>query len=287
MPWCDFLQTLPGIALIGLLGLFVGSFLNVVIYRLPLMIDREEKQWAWQCLYGEDSSHPGFPQGTFNLALPRSACPQCGKRIAAWENIPLLSWLIQRGRCSGCDGRISPRYLAVEALAVLASVLVVLQYPHPLPLAFALIFTWGLIALVFIDAQHQLLPDCLTLPLLWLGIVAALCDSQFVDLPSSVTGVVVGYLSLWSVYWLFKLITGKRGMGYGDFKLLACLCAWQGSLMLPVILVVAAVCGLIYALSTRLGRGKTMAFGPFLATAGWLSFLYGGHIAIWLGFFPG
>ena len=285
--WADFLQTPAGIASVGLLGLFVGSFLNVVIYRLPLMIERDEKRWAWHVLYGQTNCHPDLSESRFNLVVPRSACPQCGKRIAAWENIPVLSWLFQRGSCTGCGGRISPRYLAVEILAALVSVLVVLYYPHPLQLAFALMFTWGLIALIFIDARHQILPDRITLSLLWLGIIAALCDSQFVGLASSVTGVLVGYLSLWSIYWLFKLLTGKEGMGHGDFKLLACLCAWQGAWTLPVILLAAAVCGLLYAWTIGLGWSKAMPFGPFLCTAGWLSFLYGDHIAVWLGFFPG
>lgn len=285
--WSDFLHTLPGIIAVGLLGLFVGSFLNVVIYRLPLMMERDEKQLAWQILYGQESNHPDLSQSRFNLAVPGSACPHCDKRIAFWENVPLLSWLFQRGRCTGCGGRISPIYLAVEILTALASVLVVLNYPDPLQLGFALVFTWGLIALVFIDAQSQFLPDRITLPLLWLGILAALCNSQFVDIENSVAGAIVGYLSFWSIYWLFRLSTGKEGMGRGDFKLLACLCAWQGIWMLPIILVVAAVCGIVYAVSIGLGWSRAMPFGPFLGTSGWLSFLYGNHIAVWLGFFPG
>lgn len=283
----DFLQSSVGIICIGIVGLFIGSFLNVVIYRLPIMMTQEDKQYAWQTLYPDKPVPEDIAGKRFNLAVPRSRCPHCGHLISAWENMPLLSWLLLRGKCKSCKQPISLRYPLVELITGVMSALVVWQIPDAVPLAFALVFTWGIIALIFIDADCQLLPDRIVLPLMWLGIFAAWYHAQFVNLETSVLGAMVGYLLLWSVYWIFKLITGKEGMGYGDFKLLACLCAWQGLWMLPVILVLAAVAGLIYAVATGLGRGKPMAFGPFLGIAGWVTFLFGGKIAVLLGFYAG
>ncbi|UJF23709.1 A24 family peptidase [Suttonella sp. R2A3] len=271
----EFLQSAPGIILVGLLGLVVGSFLNVVIYRLPHMMERDEQAYARAVVEGVDPSE--VKEGRFNLFYPPSACPHCGHGIRAWQNIPILSYLVQRGRCTSCGESISLRYLVVELLTMVLSILVVLQYPEPMQLGFALIFTWTLIALVFIDAESQLLPDILTLPLMWLGIIAGLLG-LFVSLEESVIGAMVGYMSLWVVYWAFKLVTGREGMGYGDFKLLAALCAFQGAYMLPIILFMAAICGLIFALISRLGRGIPMAFGPYLAAAGWLVFMYGNSV---------
>lgn len=271
----ELFQSVPGMALVALLGLVVGSFLNVVIYRLPRMIERGEQAYARAVVGGVDPSD--VPDDRFNLFYPPSACPHCGHAIRAWQNIPILSYLMQRGRCASCQGRIAPRYLLVELLTMLLSVLVVLQYPDPMQLGFALILTWALIALVFIDAETQLLPDVLTLPLMWLGMIAGLLG-LFVSLEASVIGAMVGYMSLWVVYWAFKLITGREGMGYGDFKLLAALCAFQGAYMLPIILFMAAICGLVFALISRLGRGIPMAFGPYLAAAGWLVFMYGNSV---------
>lgn len=285
MPTSELLQTPLGIFFVGLFSLMVGSFLNVVIYRVPVMMDREEKQYAWQVFHGEDSVCPEILKQRFNLLVPASRCPHCGHRIRAIENIPVISWLFLKGKCSGCGAAISARYLLVELLTAALSVIVAFHYHDPLSLGFALVFTWTLIALCFIDAEHQLLPDRLTLPLLWLGILAALFN-VFINLESSVIGAMIGYLSLWSVYWLFKLITGREGMGYGDFKLLACLCAWQGAWMLPIILFSAAILGMIYALGIGLRMGKPMPFGPFLAIAGWLTFLYGAQIGQLFGYFP-
>lgn len=291
MAFIDTLGTPLGIILIALLGLLVGSFLNVVIHRIPLMIDREDKLLAWEIVHGEGQRHPEVAEGRFNLLTPPSRCPDCGHRIRAWENIPVLSYLLQGGKCRGCRQPISPRYALVELLTAAASAVVAWRIQEPLPLAFALLFTWGLIALIFIDAQTSLLPDRITLPLMWLGILAAWLGSShhqglFVSLSDSVLGAMVGYLSLWSVYWLFKLATGREGMGYGDFKLLAALLAWQGVIMLPIILMVSSICGIVYFMVNKIGFGKPAPFGPYLAVAGWLTFLFGGQIAAFLGFLP-
>lgn len=278
----ELMQSPLAIALVGVLGLMIGSFLNVVIHRLPIMMDNAEKAYAQAVMAGENVVAETDNSTTFNLLYPPSRCPSCNHGIRFWQNIPVLSYVLQRGRCAACGGSISARYLLVEILTAVLSVLVALNFPELWAMGLALLFTWALIALTFIDAEHQLLPDVITLPLMWLGIASALLGI-FVDLPTSVIGAMIGYLSLWSVYWLFKLITGREGMGYGDFKLLAALCAWQGAFMLPLILLMAAGCGLIFAILSRLKRGIPMAFGPFLAMAGWLTFMYGGIIAAYLG----
>lgn len=276
-----------GIFFIGLLGLVVGSFLNVVIYRLPLMMERAEKVYAWEVLNDDKNKKNPYDKGeTFNLMYPPSRCPHCGALIRFWQNIPIVSYLWQRGRCAGCGTSITVRYLLVELLCAFLSMLVVLKYPEPWQLIFALLLTWGLIALFFIDAETQLLPDTLTLPLMWLGIiVACIPRGSFISLQDSVIGAVIGYLSLWSVYWLFRIITGKEGIGYGDFKLLALLCAWQGILFLPFILLVSALSGLAFAIVSHIGRGVPMPFGPHLIIAGWLTFMYGGKLAAVSGLF--
>ena len=222
-------QMPAGIVLVGILGLMVGSFLNVVIYRLPIMMERAEKFYAWEVLHIDKEGmgeNPYEPTERFNLMVPGSRCPHCGTEIRFWQNIPVVSYLLQRGRCVGCGAKITIRYLLVEVLCAVLSILVVLKYPDPWQLAFALLLTWSLLALIFIDAEQQILPDVITLPLMWLGIIAAcIHGGLFIGLRESVIGAIVGYLSLWSVYWLFRLVTGKEGMGYGDFKLLALLCA--------------------------------------------------------------
>ena len=282
-----FFQMPGGIILIGILGLMVGSFLNVVIYRLPIMMNRAEKLYAWEVLHEHDhmtTDNPYNEKVRFNLMIPGSRCPHCGTEIRFWQNIPVVSYLLQRGRCVGCGTKITIRYLLVEVLCAVLSILVVLKYPDPWQLAFALLLTWSLLALIFIDAEQQILPDIITLPLMWLGIIAAcIHNGLFIGLRDSVIGSMVGYLSLWSVYWLFRLFTGKEGMGYGDFKLLALLCAWQGIVMLPFILLFSALAGIVFAVFNRIGFGKPMAFGPYLAVAGWLTFMYGGEIAALTG----
>jgi leader peptidase (prepilin peptidase) / N-methyltransferase len=268
------------------LGLVVGSFLNVVIYRLPIMLDRE---WRAQCAdaLGEaavETVVAGVPE-KFNLLVPRSACPSCKAPIPARQNIPILSWLILRGRCARCGAAISARYPMVEALTGLLSALVAWKFGFLWPVFPALVLTWFLIALTCIDLDTQLLPDSLTLPLLWLGLTLSLWASRAagapvpVDLRSSVIGAIAGYVSLWSVYHLFRLLTGKEGMGYGDFKLFAALGAWLGwQMLLPVILIAAAagaVVGIAVLTIRGLHRSTPIAFGPFLAASAWLILMAG------------
>ena len=268
-----------------ILGLLIGSFLNVVIYRLPKMLER---QWRAECvaLTGA-SATPEQPEAPFNLVTPASTCPHCGHRIRPWENIPALSYLLLRGRCSQCRQRISVRYPIVEVVTGILSAALAWHFgPTPQLLA-ALVLTWGLIALTMIDADTQLLPDVLTLPLLWLGLLVN-TQGLFTDLNSAVWGAAAGYLSLWTVYWLFKLITGKEGMGYGDFKLLAALGAWMGWQMLPLIILLSSLVGAVVgiAMIVALGRDRQIPipFGPYLATAGWIALLWGEPIVnAWLG----
>ena len=261
-----------------LLGLIVGSFLNVVIYRLPLMMERD---WRAQCaeLLGQPAPDAGQP--ALSLWGPRSQCPHCGHLITAMENIPLLSYLRQRGRCAHCDGAISGRYPLVEAASGVLAGIVAWQFGFGWAAAAALLFTWILLAASVIDLRHQLLPDDLVLPLLWLGLGAALFG-WFTDLPSAVIGAMAGYLSLWSVYQAFRLLTGREGMGYGDFKLLAALGAWTGWQYLVTIVLLSSLVGAICGLALILFRGRDrrvpLPFGPFLAAAGWIALLWGATI---------
>lgn len=261
------------ITLSVLLGLMVGSFLNVVIYRLPKMM---EQDWHAQCLNLQGK--PPEPQATFNLATPGSSCPQCGHQIKAHENIPVISWLFLKGRCSSCGTRIGVRYPLVEALTGTLIGLVSWQFGYGTDTVFIWLFTFALIALTFIDFDTQLLPDDITLPLLWLGLLFNL-DHGFTDLSSAVVGAVIGYLSLWSIYWAFKLATGKEGMGYGDFKLLAALGAWFGWQLLPAIILLSSISGAIIGIGLILfakhGRETPMPFGPFLAIAGIAALFFG------------
>jgi leader peptidase (prepilin peptidase) / N-methyltransferase len=262
-------------------GLLVGSFLNVVIYRLPVILDR---QWRVQCAELHNVEAPKAPE-PFNLVVPRSACPSCKAPITALQNIPVLSYLVLRGRCANCGVRISPRYLLIEALTGALSAAVAWKYGYGWPTAAAIVLTWFLIALTFIDVDHQLLPDCLTLPLVWIGLLLSLWAPETgnvsvpVDMRSSIIGAIAGYLSLWSVYHLFRLLTGKEGMGYGDFKLFAALGAWLGwKMLLPIILfaaVVGAVVGIALIAIQGRDRATPIAFGPFLAAAGWLVLMCG------------
>jgi len=266
------------------LGLLVGSFLNVVIWRLPIILDR---QWHAQCAELHNTPAPES-SGPFNLVVPRSACPACKAPITALQNIPVLSYLVLRGRCASCGVRISVRYPLVEALTGILSAAVAWKYGFGWPTAAALVLTWFLVALTFIDLDHQLLPDSLTLPLVWIGLLLSLWGPQAggppipVDMRSSIAGAIAGYLSLWSVYHLFRLLTGKEGMGYGDFKLFAALGAWLGwKMLLPIILFAAAV-GSVVGITMLAFRGQSrstpIAFGPFLAAAGWLVLMFGPEI---------
>jgi len=268
------------------LGLCVGSFLNVVIYRLPVMLDR---QWRAQCaeLAGHDphaATVAAGPQTRFDLVVPRSACPACKAPITALQNIPLVSWLVLRGRCARCGAAISARYPLVELLTGLLSAWVATRFGFGTGALAALVLTWFLIALAFIDIDTQLLPDSLTLPLLWLGLTLSLLGPHDaaplpVDVRSSVIGAAAGYVSLWSVYHLFRLLTGKEGMGYGDFKLFAALGAWLGWQMLLPVILIAAVVGALVGVAMLTVRGQSratpIAFGPFLAAAGWLVLMFG------------
>ena len=269
-----FLQ--PGglfIATTVVLGLTIGSFLNVVIHRLPKMMERD---WIAQCaeLRGEEVA-AGEP---YTLARPRSSCPACGRQIGALENIPILSFLFLRGRCAGCGKSISWRYPIVEAITGLLFCLCAWHFGPTLAAATAMAFMAAMVALTFIDLDTQLLPDDITLPLLWAGLLINI-SGTFTDLAGAVIGAVAGYLSLWSVYWLFKLITGKEGMGYGDFKLLAAIGAWLGwqILLLTILLssLVGALVGISLIVLARHGRNVPIPFGPYLATAGVVALLWG------------
>jgi leader peptidase (prepilin peptidase)/N-methyltransferase len=265
-----------------ILGLIVGSFLNVVIHRVPLMLQR---QWRSECRelleLEKSTSADANETARFNLVVPGSHCPHCGHKIRAYENIPLLSYLVLGGKCSACGGRISLRYPAVELLSGLLALAVAWQFGFTVQTLSALIFTWTLIALSGIDIDHQLLPDNITLPLLWLGLLLSL-GAVFVELREAVIGVAAGYLSLWLVYHAFRLLTGKEGMGYGDFKLFAAIGAWLGWAALPLVILLSSLVGAAVGLSLILLRGRDRSvpipFGPYLAAAGWIAMLWGDRI---------
>jgi len=275
----------PLIALTGLLGLLVGSFLNVVILRLPKRLEHDWRSQARELLGHEQNGEVAPP----DLVRTGSHCPSCKHKLAALDNIPLVSWLALRGRCRYCGVRISWQYPLVELLTALASAAIAWKLGFGWPLAAGLVFTWILIAASGIDARTQLLPDQLTLPLLWLGLLLSLV-SMFVAPTIAIVGAAIGYLSLWSVYWLFKLATGKEGMGYGDFKLLAALGAWMGPMsLLPIVLlsslIGALVGGTMLALRGQ-DRSTPIPFGPFIAAAGWVWFVLGDRLgAVYQAYF--
>lgn len=263
------------------LSLMVGSFLNVAIYRLPIMMERE---WVQQCTDLLKLEGAAVPQGSFerfDLASPASHCPQCRHKIGALENIPLASYLLQGGKCKACKAPIPRRYPVIEAVTALLSCLVSYTFGFTWLTLAVLLLTWGLIVLTMIDVDHQLLPDDITLPLVWLGLVVN-SFGLLVPLRDAVWGAVFGYLALWAVYWLFKLLTGKEGMGYGDFKLLAALGAWMGWQALPIIILLSSLVGALVGLTLIALRGRDrnlpIPFGPYLAAAGFLSLLWGGQI---------
>ena len=270
-------------AVCGLVGLLVGSFLNVVVHRLPKMLERS---WDGQAadLLDERKLPDAAKQlraahgDRYNLVVPASTCPHCGHKIKAYENIPIASYLFLRGRCSSCKAPISMRYPIVEAISGVMAAYIGWRFGFTLVMVGALIFAWSLIALTAIDIDTQLLPDDITLPLLWLGLLVNL-NTGFTPLSSAVVGALAGYLSLWSVYWLFKLITGKEGMGYGDFKLLAALGAWLGWKMLPIVILLSSLVGAIVGITlivfTRHGRSTPIPFGPYLAAAGLIALFWG------------
>lgn len=270
-----FFQTSPEtwVVLVGVLGLAIGSFLNVVIHRLPKIMERS---WRIQCAELRQEPVPELP--AYNLVRPGSSCPHCGHRITALENIPLLSYAFLKGRCIACGKPIGLRYPLVEALSALLSAYTAWRFGVSIATAGALILVWAAIALTFIDLDTQLLPDSLTLPLLWAGLLFNIVGT-FTDLQSSVVGAAAGYLALWTIYWLFKLTTGKEGMGYGDFKLLGAIGAWLGWKMLPLVILlssmVGAIVGIALIVAARRGRNIPIPFGPYLAGGGLIALFWG------------
>jgi leader peptidase (prepilin peptidase)/N-methyltransferase len=295
----DFLRASPGVVALVclLLGLMVGSFLNVVVHRLPVMLRRDWRAQSAEILgeWAEENDAPAAlkevasglkqlaaqPATRYNLLVPSSACPACGRAIRAWENIPVVSYLALRGRCAGCKARISLRYPVVEAFTALVSGYVGWRFGFTAAALGALIFAWALIAASWIDLDTQLLPDDITLPLIWVGLLFNIWGT-FTTLESAVIGSVAGYLSLWSVYWVFKLATGKEGMGFGDFKLLAAIGAFLGWKMLPAVILlsslVGAAVGIALIVLARHGRQVPIPFGPYLAAAGLIALFWGESI---------
>lgn len=270
------LAALPPAMLIGMagaIGLIVGSFLNVVIHRLPRMMDFDEANYIAE-VRGEPLPHPA----RYNLMAPRSACPHCGHQIAAWENIPIVSYVFLRGRCSACKAPISIRYPLVEAVSGVLSALAMWHFGPTVQALAAIVMIWALIAAFMIDADTQLLPDQITLPLLWLGLLLNL-QGWFVPLQDAVIGAAAGYLSLWSVYWLYKLIRGREDMGYGDFKLMGALGAWFGWQALPALILMSSIVGAVLGgamlLLQRKGSETTFPFGPYIAGAGLIILFFG------------
>ncbi len=273
------------IATVFAVSLLVGSFLNVVIYRLPIMMERE---WRAQCVEISNAPAIELPEGRFDLMVPRSRCPSCRSMITALQNIPVLSYLVLGGKCASCKAPISVRYPIIESVTALLTAAVAWHFGFGWEAAAAIALTWSLIAISVIDMDKQLIPDSISMPLLWLGLALSIfhpmegADRLFIEPKSSIVGALAGYLSLWSIYHLFKLLTGKDGMGYGDFKLLAALGAWLGWQMLPLIIMLSAVVGAIVGLSmivlVRHDRNVPIPFGPYLAAAGWIALLYGPQI---------
>ena len=263
-------------------ALLIGSFLNVVIHRLPIMMERE---WRAQCNEIMQSPATELPTGRFDLVVPRSRCPSCNKLITAWQNIPVLSYLWLRGQCGNCKNPISMRYPLVELLTACLATLVAWRFGFGWEALLAIFLTFALVSISFIDIDHQLIPDSIVFPLLWLGLGMSLfhplagSETLFIAPKDAIVGAIAGYLSLWSVYWLFKLVTGKEGMGYGDFKLLAALGAWLGWQALPMIIMMSALVGAGFGISMivfrRHERSVPIPFGPYLAAAGWITLMYG------------
>lgn len=289
---------------VGLMSLFVGSFLNVVIHRLPIMMERDWRAGLAELdaerdvtsvgslAVGSDGTITDGGEGNeggserYNLAVPRSRCPKCDAPISALQNVPVISWLMLRGKCAGCSAPISARYPIVEAMTMILSLIVAWHFGPSPAAVLGIVVTWFLVAMSMIDFDTQLLPDSLTLPLMWIGLIASLVP-VFVDVREAVVGAAVGYLILWSIFWLFKLVTGKEGMGYGDFKLLAALGALLGWQALPTVIllssVVGAVVGITIIIVTKRSKEIPIPFGPYLAAAGWIAMLWGESLADWYG----
>lgn len=287
----DYLAANPAalILVCVLFGLLVGSFLNVVIHRIPKMMEATWRQEARELLDQPAPKGEAEPP-IFNLVTPGSHCPHCNHRIRWYENVPVVSWALLKGRCSGCKAAISKRYPIIELLTALVAGLCAWRFGYDPWLIFMLYGSFTLLALAVIDLDTTLLPDDLTYPLLWAGLLAAVMGISPVSLPDAVIGAMAGYLALWSLYWVFKLLTGKEGMGYGDFKLLAALGAWLGWQYLPVVVLLSSVVGLVFAVSMMASgsvkRDQGIPFGPYLAIAGWIALLWGEVIvSSYLGLF--
>jgi leader peptidase (prepilin peptidase)/N-methyltransferase len=282
MAFADIYAAAPTTVWVGvvILGLLVGSFLNVVIYRLPVMM---QNVWQKECdAYLVEQGKPAIQKKTatetFNLAYPNSRCPKCNSAIKPWQNIPILSYVLLKGACAKCKTTISVRYPIIEGVTALLGALVFWHFGASNQALLGLVFVWALISLTMIDVDHYLLPDAITLPLMWLGILVNILGT-YTSLESSVIGAMAGYLSLWSVYWVFKLVTGKEGMGFGDFKLLAALGAWMGWQYLPMIILLSSLVGAVLGIGAILLMGrdkaKPLPFGPYLAVAGFIAFIWG------------
>jgi leader peptidase (prepilin peptidase)/N-methyltransferase len=273
------------ICLSFVVALLVGSFLNVVIYRLPIMMERE---WRAQCEEIAATPAVDLPTGRFDLVAPRSRCSACGQQITAMQNIPVISYLMLGGKCGNCQAPISRRYPVIELMTAILTGIVAWRFGFGWEAAAAVLMTWALIAISVIDIDHQIIPDSISLPLIWAGLFLSLfhdtaaAEILFIDPGTAIAGGLAGYLSLWSIYHLFRLVTGKEGMGYGDFKLLAALGAWLGWQMLPLIILLSAAVGAVVGISLialkRHERAVPIPFGPYLAAAGWIAMLYGPKI---------
>lgn len=272
----------PILALSGVLGLIIGSFLNVVIYRTPIVLERRWKSECREYLELDNTSDEQTSEKHYSVVWPGSSCTNCNTPIKSWQNIPVISYLFLKGKCANCNISISIRYPLVELLTAILTVLVTMKFGLNWTGLGAMVLTWSLIALTGIDFDTQLLPDDICLPLLWIGLIANTFGA-YTDLNSALWGAISGYMILWSVFWVFKLVTGKDGMGYGDFKLLAALGAWMGWQFLPMIILIASITGLASAILMMIflshDRRMPIAFGPYLAIGGWLSFLYSSQLA--------
>ncbi len=293
MDLIDAFRALPWFYLgtVLVIGTMVGSFLNVVIHRLPKMMENDWRQQCVEFLHPDEAEMaPTTPGPRYNLLVPRSACPACGHKISVIENVPIASYVFLRGKCRACKAPISIRYPIVEALTGIASAFAAWHFGVTWTAAFAILYIWALLALTFIDADTTLLPDDITLPLLWLGLLVNL-GGTFTDPKSAVIGAVSGYLILWAVYWGFKLVTGKDGMGYGDFKLLAAVGAWLGWQLLPLVILLSAVVGTVVGIAGIMlqgrDKGAKLPFGPYLAAAGFIAMFWGQKLNMWyLGRMP-
>lgn len=267
-----------------ILGLIIGSFLNVVIFRFPKMLEQSWYQECREFLADELSETPTTKEEKLTLSTPNSTCPHCNHKIRFYENIPIVSWLLLGGKCSQCKNKISVRYPLVEASTGLLSLVIALHFGVSTTTLFALILTWALICLTMIDFDHMLLPDQITLPMLWLGLMVNL-NGAIVPLEQAVIGAIAGYLSLFTVFWLFKLLTGKEGMGFGDFKLVAVFGAWMGWQLLPLLILMASAIGAIVGISLILFKGQSkeqaIPFGPYIAVSGWICLLWGQSLWDW------